>query len=53
MVLSLKMLMLVEKSGQMGVPVISIPADMSVSKKEEIIVGFDRDRLAESLGIAL
>ncbi len=44
---------MVEKSGQMGVPVISIPADMSVSKKEEIIVGFDRDRLAESLGIAL
>ncbi len=34
---------MIEKSGQMGVPVISIGT--------ETIVGFDRDRLAELLGI--
>jgi glutaredoxin len=42
---------MIEKSGQMGVPVIVIPEDMSSTKKEEVIVGFDRDRLAEFLGI--
>jgi glutaredoxin 3 len=34
----------IEKSGQMGVPVITID--------KEVIVGFDRDRIAELLGIA-
>lgn len=35
---------MMEKSGQMGVPVIVVDSD-------EVIVGFDRDKLAETLGI--
>ena len=34
---------MVEKSGQMGVPVIDIEG--------EIIVGFDRDRISKALGL--
>ncbi len=34
---------MVEKSGQMGVPVVEIG--------EKIIVGFDRDKIIETLGI--
>ncbi len=34
---------MVEKSGQMGVPVVEIG--------EKIIVGFDRDKIIEALGI--
>lgn len=39
---------MIEKSGQMGVPVIAI----SDGTNEEIIVGFDRNRLATTLGLA-
>ncbi|MFA5942248.1 MAG: glutaredoxin family protein [Candidatus Paceibacterota bacterium] len=35
---------MIQKSGQMGVPVIFVGSDM--------IIGFDRERLASSLGIA-
>jgi glutaredoxin-like YruB-family protein len=38
---------MIEKSGQMGVPVTVI----GENENEEIIVGFDRARLAASLGI--
>jgi len=42
-----------EKSGQMGVPVIRIEsADPSGEKKEEYIVGFQKDKIAAILGIA-
>lgn len=34
---------MIQKSGQMGVPVITVG--------EEVIVGFDKERLAESLGV--
>lgn len=40
---------MIQKSGQMGVPVTIIEGD----GQEELIVGFDRRRLAETLGIAL
>lgn len=42
---------MVEKSGQMGVPVLVIPADMSSTSSEEVVIGFDRNRLAEILNI--
>ncbi len=38
---------MIEKSGQMGVPVIRI----SQEGKEELVVGFDRPRLSAALGI--
>ena len=38
---------MVEKSGQMGVPVSIIETD----GKEEVIVGFDKERIAELAGI--
>lgn len=37
---------MIEKSGQMGVPVIVVPAERSSTHEEEVIVGFDRERLA-------
>ena len=42
---------MVQKSGQMGVPVIAINEERSTTGAEEIVVGFDRDKLAELLGI--
>ncbi len=39
---------MIEKSGQMGVPVIVV----GESPNEELIVGFDRNRLQNALGIA-
>ena len=39
---------MVQKSGQMGVPVITVEKD----GKEEIVVGFDQGRLAELLGVS-
>lgn len=39
--------MMIEKSGQRGVPVTIIEED----EDEDIIVGFDEDELAEALGI--
>ena len=38
---------IVQKSGQMGVPVIVI----SEGDKEEIIVGFDKEKINKNLGI--
>jgi len=45
---------MIEKSGQMGVPVIMIgDTDEKGTEKEPVlIVGFDRARLSEVLGIA-
>lgn len=40
--------MMVEKSGQMGVPVIMVEKD----GKEEIVVGFDKAKLSSILGIS-
>jgi glutaredoxin-like YruB-family protein len=40
---------MIEKSGQMGVPVIIVEKD----GKEEIIVGFDKPKLVQLLGIQL
>ena len=42
---------MIEKSGQMGVPVIVVPAEVSQSKHEEVIVGFDRQKLTTILGL--
>jgi glutaredoxin len=42
---------MIEKSGQMGVPVIVVPAEVAHTKREEVIVGFDRERLANVLGL--
>lgn len=39
---------MIQKSGQMGVPVTIVAED----SKEEMIVGFDRSRLASVLGVA-
>lgn len=39
--------LMIEKSGQMGVPVISVGA----GAEEQVIIGFDRPRLAAALGI--
>lgn len=39
---------MVEKSGQMGVPVSIITTD---DNKEEIIVGFDKARISQLMGI--
>ena len=39
---------MVEKSGQMGVPVSIITTD---DNKEEIIVGFDKTKISQLLGI--
>ena len=36
---------MIQKSGQMGVPVITIG--------EEVIVGFDKEKMASALGIAI
>lgn len=36
---------MIQKSGQMGVPVIYVG--------EELIIGFDKERLASSLGVAV
>lgn len=42
---------MVQKSGQMGVPVIVVSEDSSTTKAEEIVIGFDREKLAELLGV--
>lgn len=39
---------MVKKSGQMGVPVISIKKDDGV---EEVVVGFQKEKISEILGI--
>lgn len=40
---------MIEKSGQMGVPVIEITGE---DEKRDLIIGFDQARLSEVLGIA-
>jgi len=44
---------MVEKTGQMGVPVIIISKDKEGDSEPEdtIIIGFDKDRLTEILGL--
>ncbi|MBI4281442.1 glutaredoxin family protein [Candidatus Uhrbacteria bacterium] len=41
---------MIKKSGQMGVPVIAVADE---GGKEEIIIGFDRAKLATAVGITL
>lgn len=41
-----------EISDQMGVPVIVVPAERSTTNEQEVIVGFDRNRLGELLGVS-
>lgn len=41
---------MVKRSGQMGVPVVVVTDE---SGKEDLIVGFDRDRLVQALGLSL
>jgi glutaredoxin-like YruB-family protein len=40
---------MVEKSGQMGVPVIVVAKD---DGKEEVMIGFDKEKLAAAVGAA-
>ncbi len=42
---------MIQKSGQMGVPVIFVGNPSSPSGQGEMIIGFDRERLASTLGI--
>ncbi|TSC55698.1 MAG: glutaredoxin-like protein [Parcubacteria group bacterium Gr01-1014_18] len=39
---------MIAKSGQMGVPVIAVS---SLGGKEEVVIGFDKERLAGILGL--
>lgn len=41
---------MIDKSGQMGVPVIVVADEKG---KEEIIIGFDRNKLAAAVGLTL
>ncbi len=41
---------MINKSGQMGVPVIAVTDE---NGKEEIIIGFDRAKLATAVGITI
>jgi len=43
---------MIQKSGQMGVPVIFIDDPSNPSGQAEMIIGFDKERLMSSLGIA-
>lgn len=42
---------MVQRSGQLGVPVIVIAKEASKTGREEVIVGFDRETIASTLGI--
>lgn len=42
---------MIEKSGQMGVPVIMIRDEDGGEKQPTVIVGFDRAHLSEALGV--
>lgn len=42
---------MIRKSGQMGVPVILVPAERAVTRHEEVVIGFDRERLQTVLGL--
>jgi len=43
---------MIQKSGQMGVPVIFVGDHSNPSGQDEMIIGFDQERLVSSLGIA-
>ena len=43
---------MIQKSGQMGVPVILVDDPSNPSRQAEMIIGFDKERLAAPLGIA-
>jgi glutaredoxin len=43
---------MIQKSGQMGVPVIFVGDPSNPSEQGEMIIGFDQERLVSSLGIA-
>ena len=42
---------MIQKSGQMGVPVIFVGDSSNPSRQAEMIIGFDQERLVSSLGI--
>jgi glutaredoxin len=42
---------MIEKSGQMGVPVIFVGDPSNPSGQAEMMVGFDKDKLSASLGL--
>ena len=42
---------MIQKSGQMGVPVIFVGDTSNPSEQVEMIVGFDQEKLASALGI--
>lgn len=42
---------MIQKSGQMGVPVIFVGDPSSPSGQAEMIIGFDKERLVASLGV--
>lgn len=43
---------MVEKSGQMGVPVIFVEDPSNSSGQAEMIIGFDKPKLSELLGVS-
>ena len=43
---------MVQKSGQMGVPVIFVGDPSNPSGQAEMIIGFDQERLAATLGLS-
>ena len=43
---------MIQKSGQMGVPVIFVDDSSNPSGQAEMIIGFDKERLVASLGVA-
>jgi len=43
---------MIQKSGQMGVPVVFVGDASNSSGQAEMIIGFDKDKLVASLGIA-
>lgn len=42
---------MIEKSGQMGVPVVLVDDPSSPSGQDEMIIGFNKDKLSELLDI--
>lgn len=44
---------MIQKSGQMGVPVIFVGDPSNPSGQAEMIIGFDKEHLEKSLGLAV
>lgn len=42
---------MIQKSGQMGVPVIFVGSPSNPSGQGEMIIGFDKERLVSTLGV--